>query len=697
MRRFAMNPVLLPMLLMCVAPALRAQEPAAAPQEPAAATATAPPATVATLAAAFARPAIAGTGVDAAGRKLAYGHLELALKSGRLYPVVVAERVVGAYFLGTATLRYTSTDPLEAASYRTNARRLSSFTVDAKGAIAGTVGSALVMLSSGAAELTAGAAGSDGVAAPDALEAFRKHVERFADDRTTRYWHLMPQALLDPPSQPVVIAEIAAGGDDLSYVYDPLRDGDESLFAMRKRKTTISFLNDRRYADLISVQPIGRARMDPRPRRFLLTAIDAVVVNPEGMRAEVEITETLRAVAPVRVLDLSLWSALLGSGGARGLIYENPYVLQSVRLAGGDELTFTHAGDELLVELPRRLAAGDTVTLAFRTTGEILYRPGNDSYWELGVGGWLPLASRLDAIAATYHAVVKVPKPFVPFSCGRTVRRWEEGGLACAEFREERPIQVPVVLAGEYTTLSEERDGVVVSVSSYAIDKPKAAGKIMEIAFVLLQFYRHFLGDYPFKELNIIEINSYGFGEAPAGIIYITKEAFNPLIDEESRLFSEGINARLAHELAHAWWAHVAMRGAPEDQWLSESVSQLYAGMALEKLRGKRWLAASIGEWKTWGASVKDSGSVYAANYLGGERGSEDRVALLYGKGALVLHALRGELGDQVLFTIFKSYLKSFPFQPASTKQFIALTSFVTKQDYGPWFDRYLLGTEWPK
>lgn len=693
MRRFSFPLVLTVAICLAAASAARAQEPAPAPT----AAPTPAPASVATLATALARLELGGAGIDAAGRTLRYGHLELALQSGRLYPVVAADRLVGAYFLGAGTLRYTSTDPLEAASYRTNARRLSSLEVDAGGTLAGPLDSALLLLSSGAEALLGGADARAGTADPGARGALGKHRERTADDRATRYWHLLPQAILDPPAQPVVIAEITAGGDDFLYTLDTLRDGDETLAALRGRKTGISFLKDRRYADLISVQPIGRGRLDPRPVRYQLATIDATVLNPKGMQAEVGVSETFRAAAPLRVLDLALWSSLLGSGGARGLIYENPYTLTSVRLAGGGGLAWAHSGDELLVELPRTLAAGESVTLEFTMAGEILYNPGNDSYWELGVGGWLPLATRPDMTAATYHAVVKVPKPFVPFSCGRTVRRWEEEGLACAEFREERPIQAPVVLAGAYTTLSEERDGVRINVSAYAIDKPKAASKILEIATVLLQFYRHFLGDYPFAELNIIEINSYGFGEAPAGIIYITKEAFTPLADEATRLFSEGINARLAHELAHAWWGHVAMLGAPEDQWLSESVSQLYAAVAIEKLRGKRWGEQATGDWKRWGANVKDVGTVYTANYLGGERGGEDRLGLLYGKGALVLGALREELGDQVLFTIFKSYLKSFPYRPASTKQFVALTSYVTKQDYAPWFDRYLFGTEWPK
>ena len=82
---------------------------------------------------------------------------------------------------------------------------------------------------------------------------------------------------------------------------------------------------------------------------------------------------------------------------------------------------------------------------------------------------------------------------------------------------------------------------------------------------------------------------------------------------------------------------------------------------------------------------------------LSGEEAYSDRFGLLYGKGPLMLHALRQELGDQVFFTLLKSFISNFRFKWAETAQFIRITSVIAKKDYQPWFDRYLLGTESPK
>ena len=64
----------------------------------------------------------------------------------------------------------------------------------------------------------------------------------------------------------------------------------------------------------------------------------------------------------------------------------------------------------------------------------------------------------------------------------------------------------------------------------------------------------------------------------------------------------------------------------------------------------------------------------------------------------MVLHALRQEIGDDnTFFTILKSFQRSFRGQPAYTKDFIGITSFILKKDMMPFFEKYPLGTELPE
>src|SRR5688572_12177787 len=71
--------------------------------------------------------------LDAAGRRLLFGHLRLELASGTLHPVRAGGHLVGAFFTGQGSFRYVSSDPIEAATYRENVERTTSYQVDAEG------------------------------------------------------------------------------------------------------------------------------------------------------------------------------------------------------------------------------------------------------------------------------------------------------------------------------------------------------------------------------------------------------------------------------------------------------------------------------------------------------------------------------------------------------------------------------------
>lgn len=652
------------------------------------------PADVAGWAAAYDRPVLAAP-ADAAGRQLGWGHLTLTFSSGRLHPVMVGGQAAGIYFSGAGRLRYVSADPAEAPIYRRNAEKVSDYRVGADGAVEDSISEALVMLSSG---VPAGLRG-EGTAAPEATRALDQHLERWRQDWTPHYRQLMAQARLDAPAQPLVIAEIQAGRHDIFYSYDSLRTGEESIGVVRRVKTTwwmMDLTGDRRVLERLGRQPIGRSWLSPpRAEPWVLRQLEATAINPRANRLEVETHETIEARAPLRVLQLSLATAFLGDPDAGPGKAWLPYALESVTDAGGRPLPFARGQDEVLVQLPAVLGAGQKTDVAFRMAGDVLHRPGGDNYWPV-FENWYAAGPRPQMEAFSYHAVVKVAKPFTAFTSGSTVRRWEEGTLACAEFRETKPISGPIpILAGKYTSYTDARGGLTVRVSSYAMSKPRASKQIADLVHMFAAFYEPLLGPFPFPELDVVEVNSYGFGIAPPGMIFITKEAFNPLSTELTQAYVKGVNARLAHEVAHGWWAHVARPASIGDRWLGESMAEYYSALAMQ-LRRKDDYDHMVGEWKDQAKRVRGWGSVLLFHHIEGPDAYEDQSALLYAKGPLVLRALRRELGDDVFFTVFKSLLRSFPMKDVSTRDVVGLTNFITKKDYAPWFERYMLGSEWP-
>lgn len=630
--------------------------------------------------------ALGGPGIPAAGRSLTIGHLELSFGEGTLFPVRAGQRIVGAFFSGKGEFAYTSSDPLEAAVFRTSVKRTTSYKPQA-GKIGGAV-PALLVWSPDHARGLAGEEGWPAGATPASAES------RFAKFRQARVhdWALLPelflaQVLVDPPAQPAAVTELGAAKTDLVHVYDTLRFAEEELYRLEKTGTGPDFLRVVRYAQELSLVPIGRKRLDVAPPRFRLIDVDLKLTNPEAQTAEVAVRETFEILEPTRVLELWLLSRRIGR------LLEFPYLLENVTLDEGKPAPFVHRKHRLLVELPREMSAGERVSLSFVMRGDILYRPSEDSYW-LVRGSWIPLPTRGDMASFDYHAVLQVPQPFLPFAQGKTLRRWEAEGSNWAEFRSERPIEIPVALAGRYESFEQSEDDVTIQVHTYARSKTAHMKDVANDLFALLEFYEGIFGEYPFEELKVIEINQTGWAQAPAGVIFITREAFQR--DRPTIQWSGWPNALLAHELAHGWWGVSANPATSQDNWLSEATAHYFGGVAGGAVWGEAKFRMALQEYDDGSRWVGDAATMLTANQLSGGEVGRDRRSLLYYKGAYVLHALRLEMGDDAFFRAFRKILDDHRFKPLHTKDAIATINAVAGKDYTDFWNRYLLGTEIP-
>jgi hypothetical protein len=373
--------------------------------------------------------------------------------------------------------------------------------------------------------------------------------------------------------------------------------------------------------------------------------------------------------------------------------------LKSVTDEQGRALSFSHAGNELVVGLAAPAPAGQPFKLKFEIDGNFLYRPGGDNYWELGTEPWLP-QPRANEQAYTFHALVKVKQPFVPFSPGKTLRRGVEGEYNVVETRVDQPVDGVAILAGKYHFTEETRNGVTVRVATYAMKNPAGVKKLTNLAFGAIEYYPKFLGPFPFEEINIIEKNDYGYGQAPPATIFITKEAFSPLQEEASE-YSQGVNSRFAHEIAHMYWGNVVKIGSWEENWLSESFADYSAALFMRDAKNQREYDTALTDWRAKAREVGEVAPIVLAHRIVNpgfpQLAAEKRRQLWYHKGPYVLAALHKELGEQVFLTFLKSYQKSFRWKYGTTADVIGLLNFMTKKDYAPFFEQYFYGTALPE
>jgi len=530
---------------------------------------------------------------------------------------------------------------------------------------------------------------------------------------TDRFFTAPSVELLAAEGRDLSYGLIAGAGEDLIVWTDPAL-ALEGVAALSKLTGRAGRFSGSRVFYHLAVQPLGRPWWEPPSADLRSTHTLIEIDNPGGRRLDLVTRTTLSAERGGE----RIWRAELADAIFDG---ERLAALDVSRvLVDGRPADHLHKDDTLLVDLGRPLAAGETTIVEIAHSGDLAIRPGNDSYWYLSTWPWYPRPAAPDGQLSTFEIEVRAPAPFLPYASGSTVERRDEkvgeGGKDVVHVLRTRldvPMHLPVVAAGRFHVFSETKNDVDCNLTTYVFGKERPAEILRGIFFSATEIFEQFFGiPYPFDEVDVVEINQWGFGQAPAGVIFITQEAYNPLSSDVSRFFSQGVNGRFVHEVAHAWWGHVLKTGRPSEEWLAESFADYSAALAMRTMmpgkKGEQEFKSTLRAWKANAERIGDGGSVYLANFLAGEDEQDfaDRTYLLYNKGPLVLHALRQELarqlgseeqGDRYFQALLRTFLGSFTNQYGETRHLVGILNQMTGKDWQPWFERYVYGTEMPE
>jgi aminopeptidase N len=103
-------------------------------------------------------------------------------------------------------------------------------------------------------------------------------------------------------------------------------------------------------------------------------------------------------------------------------------------------------------------------------------------------------------------------------------------------------------------------------------------------------------------------------------------------------------------------------------------------------------------QFRRWSLSESEMGPVFLGHRLGRLSGGP-RVfrALVYNKGAAVLHMLRRLVGDDVFFRGLREFYQAHQFESAGTDDLQRIFETAAGRPLGRFFDRWILGSEIPR
>ena len=150
----------------------------------------------------------------------------------------------------------------------------------------------------------------------------------------------------------------------------------------------------------------------------------------------------------------------------------------------------------------------------------------------------------------------------------------------------------------------------------------------------------------------------------------------------------------MIHEAAHQWFGNCVSAGSWQDIWLHEGFATYCEGLCTEAGLGEGRDFSAWRKRRIFAACSFEHGSVFVADTT--DQSSLFNTCLTYDKGAMILHMLRGELGDQLFFNALRIYITRYKFNNATPADFLNIVNLVSERNFDWFFDQWYYGAGFP-
>lgn len=354
----------------------------------------------------------------------------------------------------------------------------------------------------------------------------------------------------------------------------------------------------------------------------------------------------------------------------------------------GQELTITPAtplldGEPFTVEVDYQGAPEQITSVAIPVpTGWVIFDDGSYVLSEPdGAANYYPVNDHpLDKAAYTFR--VTVPDPYEVAANGVLEQTIDNGDSTTYVFEARDP------MASYLTTVNIDQFDLETDVTATGVPIRNFFGEGIDPTLLepfdlqpeMIEFFTDLFGPYPFELYGAVVMNT----ETGTALETQTLSIFG--LDQ---LDSPNLEEIIAHEAAHQWFGNSVTLADWRDIWLNEGFATYSQGLWIEYKQGSE----ALNDW------VKEQYEFVAENIEDlvppGEPPANDLFnAGVYEWGALALHALRLEIGDEEFFDTLQTYYDRFRGGNVTTQDFISVAEDVSGKELSSFFDRWLYSEE---
>lgn len=285
---------------------------------------------------------------------------------------------------------------------------------------------------------------------------------------------------------------------------------------------------------------------------------------------------------------------------------------------------------------------------------------------------------------ATYRFEITVPRSWLVAATGSLKDTQEHGDKTTFIWEMKYPMAsyLASIDIDQYEIFTQSGPHGI-RIRDYYPTEYSSANRIQfNILPAAMAFYEKLFGPYPFDEYGVVV-------SAPDGFCTIASTALEgqtmSIHCPNNDMASPEV---IAHELAHQWFGDSVSLKNWQDIWLKEGFATYAQWLWTTKNDPSGMKKATRDARTKFHDDPEHSVAAPPSNNLYGEES--------YTGGALVLQALREEVGDETFFKILQMYAEKFRYGVAGTDDFIAVAEEASGKDLKSFFDQWLFSKEMP-
>ncbi|MGB9178902.1 MAG: M1 family metallopeptidase [Pyrinomonadaceae bacterium] len=291
---------------------------------------------------------------------------------------------------------------------------------------------------------------------------------------------------------------------------------------------------------------------------------------------------------------------------------------------------------------------------------------------------------------ATLRLSLILPAHLSVVANGRLVSRHNTSGKRVVYvWKQDNPVPTYIFgfVAGRFRTLTEKRGRVQLRylATQYSDEELR---RIFRDTADMINFYEERAG-VSYADETYTQVLAAGNADQEMSSFTALSESYGRTVLKDEHDVWLG-----AHELAHQWWGNMVTCRDWNHFWLNEGMASFMAAAYKEHRFGRAEYLREIEDYRKSYLKVRDAGkdrSLVFPDWL--HPTNEDR-ALVYDKGAYVLHLLREELGERAFWAGIRQYTRAYFGKSVTTPEFQKAMEQASGRNLSDFFNKWVYLTK---